>query len=245
NKIAAMDSDSDEEDMAQMRQFMEAADHTLLNNNMFQKPATDLTKTSKHVSSSTVAGAATVGAPLQELPKSERYLDEHKSSGDADLQITEHMQTHIWKKLGAIIEKQIKFVAPKPAPLEENTTTNPSNVLLLSGADCFIQLETPEEKLPTKKPKIKRRRLEEDAPITNAALAGVVVSGDVILRGEDMQHWQQRKPKKNKLFEYKSCDTEGRNLQAIEPTNEFTALRLKNQWDESKICKKCKKKNKI
>ncbi|KAH8294524.1 hypothetical protein KR044_005840, partial [Drosophila immigrans] len=236
------DSDSDEEAAAQMRQFLEAADHTLLNNAMFQQQQQQ-PATTKHVSS---ALPATGSAPHEVPAKSERFLDEQQSAGGSDLQITEHMQTHIWKKLRAIIESQTEFVEPKaqPMPAEEEIPAIPNNVPLLLGANCFIQFDSLEEKLPTKKPKIKRRQVEDAGPITDASLAAVAVSGASILQGQDVQHWAQRAPKKHKLFEYKSCDSEGHKLRAVQPTNEFSTLRRKNQWNESKICKKPTKINK-
>ncbi|KAH8387106.1 hypothetical protein KR093_004653, partial [Drosophila rubida] len=227
------DSDSDEEDAAQMLQFLEAADHTLLHNDMFQSSCSKLAET-KHVSALTAGVASS-----HEKPKSERYLDEQSASG-ADLQITEHMQAHIWKKLGNIIEKQIEYFEPKAISSQEKSIICPNNVRLLFGANCFIEFETLEEKLPTKKPKTKLRRLQEAPPTTHAELALIAVSGKSILEGHDMQNWSQRKRKKHVVFEYKSCDGEGRQLQLIEPTNEFTSLRRKNQWDESKILKKHK-----
>ncbi|XP_034490133.1 uncharacterized protein LOC117793820 [Drosophila innubila] len=230
----ASDTDSDEEDEAQMRQFLEAADHTLLTNDMFQR------QQKSHVSSTLLpVDAPSLSTPpvaaQQEMPRSERYLDTEHMAVGSDLQISEHMQTHIWRKLSAIIETQIEFCEPKIESNEESQHMEPINqVKLVANADCYISNEIKPEKLPQKKPTIKRRQLEEEPQDRSS----IVVSGEFILSGQDMECWAKRKPRKHKLFEYKSYDDHGHKLQAIEPTNEFSALRRKNKWNESKICQK-------
>ncbi|KAM8718374.1 hypothetical protein ACLKA7_000186 [Drosophila subpalustris] len=234
------DSDSDEENEAQMRQFLEAADPTLLTNAMFQTQ--QQLSLSKEIPLPAVASQQ---QQQQELPRSERYLDpEQKTSAD-DLQISEHMQTHIWRKLSAIIQNQIEFCEPQTQQMMgEEEEKAISQVKLVANADCFISNEIRPEKLPQKKATIKRRQLELEQP-DRSTLSSIAVSGEFILNGQDMKCWAQRQSRNHKLFAYKACDAQGHKLLAIEPTNEFSALRRKNKWNESKICKKISKQIKI
>ncbi|XP_017140839.1 uncharacterized protein LOC108154897 [Drosophila miranda] len=239
-KAATNDADSDsEDDDAQMRQFMEAADHTLLTNAMFQRGAA--------ATDSKPAPATVAQAPPP--PKSERHLDEQGAAASAgaasDLRITEEMQTHIWGKLSSIIQDQIEFCEQIPAddlPKEEPCH---DQVRLVSNADCYLSAEIVDTGPPgpQKKPTIKRRTLNEDrSPAAKAlALAAVAISGESIIEGKDMLSWAKCKPRQGKLFEYKATDQQGHKLQALHPVNEFTERRLQNKWNESKIRRKKKK----
>ncbi|SPP77696.1 uncharacterized protein LOC117581237 [Drosophila guanche] len=225
------DSDSDEDD-AQMRQFMEAADHTLLTNAMFQKGA-----------------AATADPKLAAPPaKSERHLDEQDAGAGtaSDLHITEEMQSHIWRKLSSIIQNQIEFCEQKSA--DEAAEPCHDHVRLVSYADCYLSAEIVDTGPPgpKKKPTIKRRTLSEDKCSTGAAktlaLAAVAISGESIMEGKETLAWAQSKPRQGKLFEYKATDEQGHKLQALHPLNEFTERRLQNRWNEAKIRRRKKKK---
>ncbi|ALC49325.1 CG32554 [Drosophila busckii] len=230
------DTDSDGDDDSQMRQFMEAADHTLLTNAMFQnqKPISD---------TSTLPVPALTNAAVEEQPKSERYLDEEDQNAgfSSNMQISEQMQKHIWRKLSAIIENQIEFYETNIRDPHQEETPNINQVQLVANANCYIQDDIVPEVIQQKRPKIKRRQVEDEPTSKAESLASIVVCGETILKGQDMQHWAQRKPRKDKLFEYKTCNAQDCKLQAIDPTNEFTAQRHKNKWNESKISQKKKK----
>ncbi|XP_030569474.1 uncharacterized protein LOC115768898 [Drosophila novamexicana] len=226
SKLKEIDTDSDEEDDAQMRLFLEAADHTLLTNDMF--------KTSPIKASPAAASA-------KDLPKSERFLAEQGAVPASDLQVSPEMQTHLWQKLSTIIQNQIEYCATelpsKSGPLDGKTAWY-SRVKLVANADCYVVDDIEPELMPQRKPTIRRRQLEEeelDKPTTTAALASVAVSGDSILNGQDVLNWAPRRCRKDKHFEYKACDALGHKLLAIEATNEFTAQRRKNNWSETKI----------
>ncbi|XP_064556256.1 uncharacterized protein LOC135440822 [Drosophila montana] len=226
SKLKEIDTDSDEEDDAQMRLFLEAADHTLLTNDMF--------KTSS-------IKAPPAAAPAKDLPKSERFLAEQSAVPASDLQVSPEMQTHLWQKLSTIIQNQIEYCATEQpshsAPPEEKTPWY-SRVKLVANADCYVVDDIEPELVPQQKPTIRRRQLvgeEQDKTSTTAALASVAVSGDAILKGKDVLSWAPRRYRKDKLFEYKACDAQGHKLLAIEATNDFTAQRRKNNWNETKI----------
>ncbi|XP_030382307.1 uncharacterized protein LOC115629860 [Scaptodrosophila lebanonensis] len=226
------DSDGDEDNIL-VQQFLEAADHTLLTNAMYQTPKTHIKE---------LPMAAKKQVPL----KSERYLDDDDGNDATtnDLQISEQMQTHIWHKLSAVIQHQVEFCLPKSpvGQLEKRATTFPltSELKLLSNADCFINTNTVEitpQELQ-KKITIKKRLLKGEfltASDTELPLASVAVSGDAILEGRDMLCWAKRPTRQNKLFEYVASDPLGHKLHAKEPLNEFTALRRRNAWTEAKI----------
>ncbi|EDW66192.1 uncharacterized protein [Drosophila virilis] len=227
SKLKVIDTDSDEEDDAQMRLFLEAADHTLLTNDMF--------KTSS-------IKASPAAAPAKDLSKSERFLAEQDAGPASDLQVSPEMQTHLWQKLSTIIQNQIEYCATeqpsKSGPLDEKKTAWYSRVKLVADADCYVVDDIEPELIPQRKPTIRRRQLEGeelDKPTTSAALASVAVSGDSILNGQDVLNWAPRRCRKDKLFEYKACDELGHKLLAIDATNEFTAQRRKNNWNETKI----------
>ncbi|XP_068154355.1 uncharacterized protein [Drosophila tropicalis] len=235
--MTTSDSDSDSQDDAQMRQFLEAADHTLLNNAMFQpKPKSN-------------SSVETV--PTQPKLKSERHLEHQETAGEHDLQFSEEMQTHFWKKLSQIIQNQVEFCQIKTSGRHTvKDITIPGCVQLVSNAKCYLNTEIVETAGPLKKPIIKKRRLSEEAATENdvIALAACTVGGQEILDSKDTLYWTQRKPHPNKFFQYKSKkNISGQELfQAVEvvPTNEFTLQRIKNKWDESKISQKRRISNK-
>jgi len=218
-------SDSDSEDDAQMRQFLEAADTTLLTNAMFQNSkeerpiATEISK--------------------QDRPpaKSERYVEDQETPA-SDLQITQEMQTHIWSRLSGIIREQIEWSLDKPNCAGKQKPP-PDKVRLMSNADCYLIADLVVEGPPgpKKKPSIKRRTPKEDQSSPEAQ-GSVAVSGASILEGKDLLAWAQKKPRHDKVFQYRTSDPKATKLQAIEPTNEFTKRRRQNNWNESKISKK-------
>ncbi|XP_016947979.1 uncharacterized protein LOC108023220 [Drosophila biarmipes] len=218
-------SDSDSEDDAQMRQFLEAADTTLLTNAMFQKAkeeqplVAEICKDDRHPA------------------KSERYVEEQEAP-TSDLQITQEMQTHIWSRLSGLIQEQIEFSLETPNCAGKQKPP-PDKVRLMSNADCYLSANAVEEGPPgpKKKPTIKKRIPKEDQS-SPEALGSVVVSGESILEGKDLLAWAQKKPRHDKIFQYRASDPKATKLQAIEPTNEFTKRRRQNNWNESKISKK-------
>lgn len=239
-KGTAADSDSDSEDDAQMRQFLEAADTTLLTNAMFQSE----TKAPEGEEEPVAIRKKNVPPPA----KSERYLEEQEAPA-SDLQITKEMQTHIWSRLSGIIQGQIEFCQSKEKPKHQEKAEE-GGVRLVSNADCYLSADLVVEGPagPTKKPTIKRRVVDEDddpcPPETT--LQAVAVSGESILEGRDLLAWAEKKHRPDKLFQYRpSGDPKGLKLLAIEPTNEFTKRRRQNNWNESKIARKKKNKAQV
>nr|XP_016939230.1 uncharacterized protein LOC108016867 [Drosophila suzukii] len=218
-------SDSDSEDDAQMRQFLEAADTTLLTNAMFQNSKEERPMANE--------------ISKQDRPpaKSERYVEDQEAPA-SDLQITQEMQTHIWSRLSGIIREQIEWSLDKPN-CEGKQKPPPDKVRLMSNADCYLIADLVVEGPPgpKKKPSIKRRTPKEDQSSPEAQ-GSVAVSGASILEGKDLLAWAQKKPRHDKVFQYRASDPKATKLQAIEPTNEFTKRRRQNNWNESKISRK-------
>ncbi|EDW04400.1 GH23268 [Drosophila grimshawi] len=209
------ETDSDDDDDLQMRMLLEAADPTLLTNDMFKKPKTQTQPSTTIQLDSTEMGTA------RKMPKTERYLDEQSVAAASDLQVSNEMQTHIWGKLSAIIQNQIEFCEPKQqihCESQEKQLTWTNQVKLVANADCYIVDTIEEEALPRKKPTIKRRLPDEEKPLTRAvAVAAVAVSGESILNGKDMKYWAEtRKSRKDKLYKYKAGVGRGNILTLIE-----------------------------
>ncbi|XP_016996127.2 uncharacterized protein [Drosophila takahashii] len=226
-------SDSDSEDDAQMRQFLEAADTTLLTNAMFQ--------TADKEEQPVATGKQDVKPPPT---KSERYVEEQEAPA-SDLQITQEMQTHIWSRLSGIIQKKIEFSSLENPNLAEKQKQKPppDRVKLVSNADCYLIADLVEEGPPgpQKKPNIKRRTPKEDQS-SPESLDSVAVTGESLLEGKDLLAWAQKKPRQDKIFHYRASDPKATKLVAIEATNEFTKRRRQNNWNESKIGKRKAKK---
>lgn len=184
-----VDSDSsDDEDNDQIRQFLEATDQTLLTNDMFSNGCSARTEKATEES---VSSIATPGAnPVQERPKSERYLNDDKGEDSSfnDLQISKQMQLHIWGKLSAIIESQVKFRKPEKLPNEAEEEKPINKVKLVSDAKCYVIDDIPEEPVHQKKPIIKRRRVDAE-PDDEPCWGAIAVSGESILEGKDMKCW--------------------------------------------------------
>lgn len=204
-----VDSDSsDDEDNDQIRQFLEATDQTLLTNDMFSNKSKDETE---KATSESVSSIATPDAnPVQERPKSERSINDDKGEESSfnDFQISKQMQTHIWGKLSAIIECQVKFHKLEKLPnglpkrAEEDKPIN--KVKLVSDTDCYVIDDIPEEVVPQKKPIIKRRCVDAE-PDDTPCWSAIAVSGESILRGKDMECWGSQhardKRKESRLME--------------------------------------------
>lgn len=206
NKNKRVDSDSsDDDDNDQIRQLLEATDQTLLTNDMFRN------ESKAEIQKPTDANASN-GAPapaakqVQETPKSERYLNDDKGEDSLfnDLQITKHMQLHIWGKLSAIIESQVKFYKPKGSPTESEEEKPINKVKLVSDAKCYVVDDIPEEIVQQKRPAIKKRRVDAE-PDDEPCWAAIAVSGESILAGKDMECWGSQhvrdRRKESKLIE--------------------------------------------
>lgn len=144
------------------------------------------------------------------------------------------------KKLNEILKQYYEFY-------EVNTTENSpkvknkfkNRVKLLKGDECCVK---PYEDFeyetigPMKKPKIKKRvvdQQDDDENNIDDKLKTIAVDGNDILSGVEIKSWAKKKERKDKVFHYKMASNGV--LHAKEEINEFTELRRKNKWNESKI----------
>lgn len=118
---------------------------------------------------------------------------------------------------------------------------NESALKLLQGTELTIthidETVTANQPIITKqtKPSIVRRQIEPNEMTESEKLRIVAIDGESIMRGNDFRNRNiNKKFRTNKIYNYreKNC-----KFYLIEPTNEFSAKRKKNNWTESKISK--------
>lgn len=118
---------------------------------------------------------------------------------------------------------------------------NESAVKLLQGTELTIthidETVTANQPIILKqtKPSIVRRQIEPNEMTENEKLRIVAVEGESIMQGNGFRNWNMNKTvRSNHIYNYreKNC-----KLYLVEPTNEFSAKRKKNNWTESKISK--------
>ncbi|XP_067637182.1 uncharacterized protein [Eurosta solidaginis] len=231
--VNASSSDSDDGNDEQIRQILEAADASLLTDAMYQKSAPDNCKNEKAKIDNILD---VVGE--QNVPRSNRYLLDFDMP-DTDFITTEAVKKHIAKKLTLTIGNTIEFCAFDQPTVKHKTSRN--RVKLLSDANTFVKPYEEfefETKGPTKKPIIKRRKIDEqEEKGANEDLFHLVaVTAEDIMAGKLTVGWMPKTERKEKNLHYK-CNSVGKLH--LKPTeNEFTKLRLKNKWNESKIKQK-------
>ncbi|XP_037805778.1 uncharacterized protein LOC119599906 [Lucilia sericata] len=227
-----MSSDSESDDDIQMKQFLEAADTTLLNNAMFQnKEEKNIEKIGK--------AAHTEEAVKKDLPKSQRYIVEDDDNSGTDFNLPESMQRFLAKKFTDILNQHYEFTEINVGKNSLKTKTKyKSRVKLLKGDNCFVNPYEDfeyETKGPEQKPIIKRRIVDNVAENKDSedVLKSLAIDGNYILSGAEVNMWAKKKERKDKVFHYK-MGNDGVLYPKVE-INEFTKLRNKNNWDEKKI----------
>ncbi|KAI8125566.1 uncharacterized protein LOC111680630 [Lucilia cuprina] len=197
-----MSSDSESDDDIQMKQFLEAADTTLLNNAMFQN------KEETNIDDIRIA-VRTEEAVKNDLPKSQRYIVEDNDNSGTDFNLPESMQRFLAKKLSDILKQHYEF---SEINTEENSiktkTKYKSRVKLLKGDSCFVKPYEDfeyETKGPEQKPNIKRRIVDKDAENKESedVLKSLAIDGNYILSGAEVNMWAKKKERKDKVFHYK------------------------------------------
>lgn len=225
SKSSTSDSDSSQdENMAKLR---EAADTTLICDAMFT------TNTRKP---QLIAGNSE-GTTKQ--PESQRYSHENEYH-QTDLNIPKSMQDFIYKKLSKKIASKIEFVDVdcKRKP-NKSMVENDSAVKLLNDTKPITHIDemvVMDEPIVVKrsKPSIVKRQIEPDRMTDEEKLRAVVVNAQSVLEGNEVRCWKARKVRTHKMFNYRE---KNKQLYLVEPTNEFSTKRKKNNWTESKIAK--------
>ncbi|XP_063708569.1 uncharacterized protein LOC134837156 [Culicoides brevitarsis] len=170
-----------------------------------------------------------------ELPKSNRYIENNEEVlWKSDINITESMKKYCGQKFSEMVSKMVEFV-----DVEENVAKkskkrkNEGGVRLLKGAPIIDLNKDSLPDLPemlNKPLDVKRRQIEKDSLSETDKIKEATISSDVILSEKTTKHFKNRQ--KPKVYEYK---TKKGVSYLKEPDNEFTALRKKNNWSESKI----------
>lgn len=152
-----------------------------------------------------------------------------------DLKISESMQTFVYKKLSQILADQIEFVEVKPKKLSKK---EPKPIVrLLSDTDPIVlrgdELCTDTiSKKKQKRPHLGRRTVEVDELSEKEKLqAATATPADISADANRVE----RKANDRNLYRYKAIQSK---LYLIEQDTEFTKLRKKNNWSESKIARK-------
>lgn len=170
--------------------------------------------------------------------KSQRYIEHNEI--ETDLNIPKSMQDFVYKKMSKKIDDSIEFVevTTKKSKKRKTDHVDLGCVRLLNDTEPINSIDfTPEvneESAVAKPVEIKRRIIEPDKYSDEEKLKLASVEGESILQQTETKNWKPKKERPNKLFKYRE---KNKILYAIEPENEFTALRKKNNWCESKIAK--------
>lgn len=168
--------------------------------------------------------------------KSQRYIDHDEI--EADLKVTKSMQDFVFKKMSKKIEDSIEFVEvpPKKKKKKIMLPNETCCVRLLKDTEPITKIDLITEddmrSVNNKKIELKRRLVEPDNYNDEEKIKLVAVDGESILKQLEIKSWKSKKSRQNKVFHYRKNKTV---LHFIEPENEFSALRKKNNWDESKI----------
>lgn len=148
------------------------------------------------------------------------------------------MQDFVFKKMSKKIEDSIEFVeVPPKKKTKKNMLPNETCcVRLLKDTEPITKIDLITEddmkSVNNKKIELKRRLVEPDNYNDEEKIKLVAVDGESILKQLEIKSWKSKKSRQNKVFNYRKNKTV---LHFIEPENEFSALRKKNNWDESKI----------
>lgn len=171
--------------------------------------------------------------------KSQRYIDHDEIQ--ADLNVPKSMQDFVYKKMSMKIADSIEFIeipSKKGKKREQTDTINACCVRLLKDTDPITRIDEESDvsvdpnKNTNTKLEIKRRSVEPEIYSHDEKIKMAAVDGERILQRIDIEGWKSKKPKTHKIFNYLKRKS---TLQLVEPTNEFSALRKNNTWNESKI----------
>lgn len=159
----------------------------------------------------------------------------------ADLNVPKSMQDFVYKKMSKKIGDSIEFVEMTPKKDKKRKQKDAAStccVRLLKDTDPITKIDADldDASNPNKSTKIeiKRRTVEPDIYNFDEKIKMAAVDGEKILKQTDTKGWRLKKSKSQKLFQYREKKS---ILNLVEPANEFSALRKKNNWNESKIAK--------
>lgn len=168
--------------------------------------------------------------------KSQRYIEHDEV--ETDLRVPKSTQDFVYKKMSRRIEESVEFVefSDKKSKKKNHSDDEMSGIRLLKDTDPItkIDLISEDDMKPNKGTKfeLKRRIVEPDGYSQEEKIRMTVIDGESILKQTEIKGWKLKKVKPNKMFNYRAKKS---IVEFIEPENEFSALRKKNNWNESKI----------
>lgn len=163
-------------------------------------------------------------------PPSQRYLN--VAEPETILLVNESMQNFVYKKMSKMIEDSVEFVDVKSSKSKKRKSEAVPVIKLLKDTEP-INLEAGEYEYPAPKqvkPTICRREIEPDALNDVEKIQVATISADQVTKSTAA--WRDHTKKDKNLFKYKEKKS---SLYFIEPENEFSKMRKKNNWSESKI----------
>lgn len=181
------------------------------------------------------------------MAKSNRKVDEPVASKD-DIEVTPSMQKSVAKKLASIIDNQIQFVDSREATADEVNDAGDDEggfgIRLFSNSAAPVTILNPENtpvahpKKANTRPAI-RKRIRDPSPDEATKLAEAVVDASYILDQIEVRGWHRNQKRLDKNLDL--YNLRNGSLFPVEPINEFTKLKRKNNWDEKKIHQKIKR----
>ncbi|XP_055374896.1 uncharacterized protein LOC129607747 [Condylostylus longicornis] len=233
-----MSSSEDEINDRKIKDILQAVDTNFLPNDIYGKSRNIQDAKDVHPNLSENNNLFTCNEPsktIKEVIPSQRYLENQCFEQD-HLKISETMQEFVAKKLSNMIENKFEFVELPPIKKVKKSQSFVNGVKLLTECDSFINPEKSDiiELYTKKKPLIKRRKFDSDPSENLSHLEKIklaVIDPQCVINKEDIRHWNERK--KFRVYHYKGIS--GSPFQFVEPDNEFTILRRKNNWNLKKI----------
>lgn len=143
------------------------------------------------------------------------------------------MQNFVYKKMCEIIEKSVEFVDVDPSKPKKKRKNYTTVIKLLKDTDAInLEADKVYERIQLVKPDIRKRQFEADKLTNEEKIRAAAV--DISQVSESTKSWKEQPARDKKFFKYKEKSS---NLYFVEPENEFTKLRKKNNWSETKISK--------
>lgn len=225
-------SSSESED-ENLKNLMEAADHSLFNDALYCK--------SDHADGDILR-------PV-DVPLSNRYLYEEENVFQSDLTVTESMKRFVGKKLSTLIENNISYVDVEPISISKTPVTESSGVKLLRGFHENLMVSSEAEIVLNRRQMcvpIKRRRVEDDSELSENQKIDQSVNWILSSRpnsaaaveeyfkysiNKSSACWTNRP--KSKMYEYRQNNKS--EVSTLNINDEFSAARRKNNWEDFKI----------
>lgn len=160
-----------------------------------------------------------------------------------DLEVTSDMQNYVAKQLSSLIDEKVQFVETR------NEVDDPEDdadfgIRLFSNSAAPVTILEPQEEVALPNPSKKKLkwvpRIRDPSPDQKTKLAESVIDASQIFDQVGVSSWhrnEQRLNKKVDLYNHRNG-----NLFPVDPTNEFTKQRNKNNWDFKKISQGIKRK---